>query len=71
MAPDELQRESFATICVYGAGEVDSQTGAVSFPIYQRSTFAFKSAQEGTDIFAGRKEGYLDTRLGNPTQAAF
>lgn len=71
MTPDELKKMSFATICVHGAGGVDPQTGAVSFPIYQSSTFAFKSAQEGADIFAGRKEGYVYTRLGNPTQAAF
>ncbi|NOY76973.1 MAG: aminotransferase class I/II-fold pyridoxal phosphate-dependent enzyme [Calditrichaeota bacterium] len=71
MTPNELRKMSFATICVHGAGGVDPQTGAVSFPIYQSSTFAFKSAQDGADIFAGRKEGYLYTRLGNPTQAAF
>lgn len=71
MAPDELRRKSFATICVYGAGGVDPQTGAVSFPIYQSSTFAFKSAQEGADIFAGRKQDNLYTRPGKPTQAAF
>ncbi len=71
MTSEELRKKSFATICVHGAGGVDPQTGAVSFPIYQSSTFAFKSAQDGADIFAGRKEGYLYTRLGNPTQAAF
>jgi len=70
MDPEELRKASFATICVHGSGGVDPQTGAISFPIYQSSTFAFKSAQEGADIFAGRKEGYFYTRLGNPTSAA-
>jgi methionine-gamma-lyase len=67
----DLNRLSFATLCVHGSGGVDPQTGAVSTPIYQSSTFAFHSAEEGAAIFAGEKEGYFYTRLGNPTQAAF
>ena len=67
----DLKRLSFATLCVHGSGGVDPQTGAVSTPIYQSSTFAFHSAEEGAAIFAGEKEGYFYTRLGNPTQAAF
>ena len=51
-------------------GEVDAQTGALSVPIYQSSTFAFKSAKHGAAIFAGEEDGYVYTRLGNPTQAA-
>ena len=70
MTPDELRRASFATICVHGFGGVDKATKAVATPIYQSSTFAFSNAQEGADIFAGEKEGYVYTRLGNPTLAA-
>ena len=40
-----------------------SHTGA----IYQTSTFVFKDAAEGADIFAGQRPGYVYTRLGNPT----
>ncbi|MHB8094448.1 MAG: trans-sulfuration enzyme family protein [Candidatus Aminicenantales bacterium] len=39
----------------------------LSVPIYQSSTFAFESAEQGADFFAGRQEGYIYTRLGNPT----
>jgi methionine-gamma-lyase len=63
-------RLSFNTLCVHGFGGVDPQTGAVSTPIYQSSTFAFASAEAGAAIFAGEREGYFYTRLGNPTQAA-
>jgi methionine-gamma-lyase len=49
---------------------VDPQTGAVSVPIYQSSTFAFKNAKHGAALFAGEDEGYVYTRLGNPTQTA-
>ena len=70
MKPEDLRKVSFATLCVHGSGGVDPTTGAVSVPIYQSSTFAFHSAKEGAQIFAGEKEGYFYTRLGNPTQTA-
>jgi methionine-gamma-lyase len=41
--------------------------GAVSVPIYQSSTFAFPSAEEGAARFAGTSAGPIYTRLGNPT----
>lgn len=44
--------------------------GAVSVPIYQSSTFAFPSAEEGAARFAGESNGPIYTRLGNPTVQA-
>jgi methionine-gamma-lyase len=41
--------------------------GSVVTPIYQTSTFKFKDAQQGANRFAGKEEGYIYTRLGNPT----
>ncbi|KAA3659528.1 MAG: aminotransferase class I/II-fold pyridoxal phosphate-dependent enzyme [Calditrichaeota bacterium] len=66
----ELQTKHFATLCVHGAGEADKETGALNTPIYQSSTFAMHTAQEGAALFAGEREGYVYTRLGNPTTAA-
>lgn len=70
MNQTDLAKLSFNTLCVHGSGGLDPQTGALSVPIYQSSTFAFHNAEEGADIFAGRREGYFYTRLGNPTEAA-
>jgi methionine-gamma-lyase len=70
MSKLNLKKAKFATICVHGSGGVDQATGAVSIPIYQSSTFAFQSARAGAEIFAGKREGYVYTRIGNPTQAA-
>ena len=39
-------------------------------PIYQTSTFAFKNAQQGANRFAGKEDGYIYTRIGNPTTSA-
>jgi len=70
MSKMNLKKAKFATLCVHGSGGVDQATGAVSIPIYQSSTFAFESARSGAEIFAGEREGYVYTRIGNPTQAA-
>lgn len=71
MSKVNLKNASFATLCVHGSGGVDEATGAIGIPIYQSSTFAFKNAKHGADLFLGEAEGYVYTRLGNPTQAAF
>ena len=70
MSKFNLSKAKFATLCVHGSGGADIQTGAISVPIYQSSTFAFRSAKHGAALFAGEEEGYVYTRLGNPTQAA-
>src|SRR5512140_150086 len=43
--------------------------GSATVPIYQTSTFSFENAQNGADRFAGQAEGFIYTRLGNPTTA--
>ncbi|RJP74561.1 MAG: aminotransferase class I/II-fold pyridoxal phosphate-dependent enzyme [Candidatus Zixiibacteriota bacterium] len=60
----------FATLAVHGSEGGDPVTGAISPPIYQSSTFSFKNAQHGADLFAGTGQGYIYSRLMNPTQAA-
>jgi methionine-gamma-lyase len=45
----------------------DPNTRSLSVPIYQTALFTFASAEDGAKIFAGEKEGYIYTRLGNPT----
>ncbi len=49
------------------AGIPDDPMGSAVTPIYQTSTFAFRNAQEGADRFAGKAEGYIYTRIANPT----
>lgn len=52
------------------AGDFKDEFGSAVTPIYQTSTFAFKSAQHGADLFAGKEKGFIYTRIGNPTIAA-
>jgi len=58
----------FATRALHAGEHVGQpETPAHAAPIYQSSTFVFKSADEGARIFAGETPGYVYTRLGNPT----
>ena len=48
-------------------GNYKNKLGAVNVPIYQSSTFEFETAEEGARCFNGESDGYIYTRLGNPT----
>lgn len=62
--------QALATRCVHAGQHPDPQTGSLTTPLYQTSTFVFNSAEQGAARFAGTEPGYIYTRLGNPTQAA-
>lgn len=54
------------TLCIH-AGKEKNQHGTLATPLYQTSTFVFDNAEQGAARFAGEQEGYIYTRLGNPT----
>jgi methionine-gamma-lyase len=58
---------SIETQAIHAGRINDEQFGSLSTPLYQTSTFIFDSAEQGADRFAGNSEGYIYTRLGNPT----
>ena len=49
------------------AGTLKNLYGTLAMPIYQTSTFIFDSAEQGGRRFALEEDGYIYTRLGNPT----
>jgi len=59
-----------ATKAIHAGGLHKEVFGEVSVPIFQCSTFAFPSAEEGAARFAGEHAGYIYTRMGNPTVQA-
>jgi len=67
MHGDDDSRPGLATQAIHAGQHPDPLTGAVAVPIYQSSTFAFKDAGHGADLFAGRQSGYIYTRISNPT----
>lgn len=52
------------------SGQFHDEYGSATVPIYQTSTFSFKNADHGAACFAGEDDGFIYTRLGNPTIGA-
>jgi methionine-gamma-lyase len=65
----DIKRAGINTQLIHAGYRTDA-TGAVNVPIYQTSTFAFKNARHGASLFAGEEDGYIYTRIGNPTVRA-
>jgi methionine-gamma-lyase len=70
MTKDHQAHQNIDTQCIHAGTEPDPEFGAVAVPIYQTSTFVFRSPEEGAARFAGMDPGYIYTRMGNPTIAA-
>ncbi len=66
MSLKNIKRDTVVT----HAGHIKDPLGSVSPPIYQTSTFAFESADQGGARFSGKEDGYIYTRIGNPTTDA-
>lgn len=62
----DTKNKGFNSKLIHGGGHKDDLLSAVT-PIYQTSTFSFRSADHGAQCFAGESDGYIYTRLGNPT----
>jgi len=60
------KHSGFNSALVHGEGFKDPH-GSVIMPIYQTSTFAFESAEQGARRFSGESDGYIYTRIDNPT----
>ena len=56
-----------STLAIHAGEEEFSPPGAVTTPIYQTSTFAFKNTAEVIEYQKGDSSKYLYTRYGNPT----
>lgn len=63
------EKLGFATRQIH-AGKRKNAAGALCDPIYQTSTFAFDTVEQGGARFAGEEAGFIYTRLGNPSLAA-
>lgn len=68
MEKDFLKNAGFSTKAIHGGYE-DNKYGALATPIYQTSTFIFDSAEQGGKRFAEEEEGFIYSRIGNPTSA--
>lgn len=61
-----MKKHKFSTRAIH-SGYEKNEHGALATPIYQTSTFIFDDAEQGGRRFALEEDGYIYTRLGNPT----
>ena len=59
----------FDTLALHGGQQPDPTTGARAVPIYQTSSYVFKSTEHAANLFALKELGNIYTRLMNPTTA--
>ncbi len=55
------------TICLHGGQVPDPTTLSRAVPIYQTTSYVFKSAEHGANLFALKELGNIYTRIMNPT----
>lgn len=61
----------FETLQVHAGQEIDPTTGSRAVPIYQTTSYGFKSSEHGANLFALKEFGNIYTRIMNPTTDVF
>src|SRR5215469_4653898 len=61
----------FETLQLHAGQEPDPTTGSRAVPIYQTSSYVFKNAEHGANLFALKEFGNIYTRIMNPTTDVF
>ncbi|WP_017434858.1 homocysteine synthase [Saccharococcus caldoxylosilyticus] len=59
------------TLAVHAGQVPDPTTLSRAVPIYQTSSFVFNDSQHAADLFSLKEEGYIYTRIINPTTDVF
>jgi len=59
------------SLLLHGGQEADPTTGARAVPIYQTTSYKFKSTEHAANLFGLREFGNIYTRIMNPTQDVF
>lgn len=61
----------FETLQVHAGQEIDATTQSRAVPLYQTTSFVFKNAEHGANLFALKEFGNIYTRIMNPTTDVF
>ena len=65
------QNHRFETLQLHAGQEVDTTTQSRAVPIYQTTSYTFKDADHGANLFALKEFGNIYTRIMNPTTDVF
>ena len=61
------KHKHFETSVIHDGYDASEMSGSLVPPLFQTSTYTFETAEQGERRFAGEEEGYIYSRLGNPT----
>ena len=64
-------RLKIETLALHGGQEADPTTGSRAVPIYQTTSYQFKSTEHAANLFGLKEFGNIYTRLMNPTTDVF
>ncbi|WP_041580701.1 O-acetylhomoserine aminocarboxypropyltransferase/cysteine synthase family protein [Bacillus sp. 1NLA3E] len=68
---DKQKNYRFETLSVHGGLSPDPVTGARSVPIYMSNAYQFKDTDHAANLFGLKENGYIYTRIHNPTVTVF
>jgi methionine-gamma-lyase len=68
-APGRNAELGLSTRAIHHGYDPAEEHGALTPPIFMTSTYAFESAEAGSELFRGERAGYIYGRTRNPTQA--
>ncbi|ODQ79476.1 hypothetical protein BABINDRAFT_167333 [Babjeviella inositovora NRRL Y-12698] len=63
--------KNFETLQLHAGQEIDSNTKSRAVPIYATTSFAFDDSRHGAQLFGLEKEGWIYSRIMNPTNDVF
>src|SRR5690625_5169097 len=62
-----MKKKHFETMAIHEGYDAKEMLGSLSTPLFQTSTFEFQTAEHGEQSFKGEADGFIYSRLGNPT----
>lgn len=62
-----MSTQNFATNALHAGHDVTKNGGSRAVPIYQTSSYVFNNSDHAANLFGLAEEGYIYTRLNNPT----
>jgi len=66
-----MKQNGLSTLSLHAGQTPDPATGARAVPIYQTTSYVFKSTEHAARLFALKESGNIYTRLMNPTNDVF
>jgi O-acetylhomoserine (thiol)-lyase len=67
----EQQKPRLDTLALHAGQQADPTTGSRAVPLYQTTSYVFKSTEHAANLFALKEFGNIYTRLMNPTTDVF